>query len=269
MNSLTSNKINFVTKTIAAVAVMTAAICAGGAQAYDDPPNPFANLAQAQQQVTSYEKADPNGPINLHSTDVDYTVGRLTTVLALTPAQQTTVHQILDSQSKMVTDARSDKQMTRSDRSIRVAAIYRNSLSDLNGTLTTDQLMKSKIIQGEEMTDPDAARADKLFMFDARFASMPAAEAATQWGSSLNLTATQKLALLPTLEDESKSLDAIAADQTLSAEAGRIKSQEVMIATERKIDDQLTAEQKTHLESAMLLGQTPSSANPRTAPAAH
>lgn len=245
------------------VGVAAAAACGIAAQAQDDAPNPFANLNQAKQQVTSYEKSDPNGPINLESTDVDFTLGRLTTVLSLSPTQQTDVRGILTDQSRRVLQVEGDTKLDREARNLRTDAIFRDSQTRLAKTLTSDQLLKEKYIESQAQSDPDQARIDMLFIYDARFASMPTAMAATNWGTALNLDTTQQLALLPALKDEAQKLDALAADKSLATDQSRIRTQEIMISTERKIDAILTPEQKTRLQTAIILGTTPSSDNPR------
>lgn len=231
----------------------------------DGAPDPFHNLTAAQKQVTSFEKADPNGRIDLRSTDVDFTTGRLTTVLALTGSQQEATRTLLGDQNRLVTAARQDKMLTASAREIRIEAINRDAESRLNAQLTTDQLIKVKVIQGQGIVEPDEIRADKLFTFDSRFAALSPINAINGWASTLNLTAPQRLALIPVIENEIRCLDVLAGDKSLSADASRIRAQEAMITAEQKIDEQLTLAQKQYVEGSLLFGTAPTTTNPRAA----
>jgi hypothetical protein len=255
---------------LAGIVVLAAALSfATGARA-EDAPNPFMNLKQSQKQVTSFEKADPNGRIDFRSIDVDFTMGRASTLLALTPDQQTTVRTVLADQNKRVDAAEHDTSLTATARDNRIEAIYRDAETRIHSTLTTDQLLKAKVLEAQGIVDPDTIRMGKLYTFDSRLAALPVVEAVSQWGATLNLTATQRLALIPVVQAENRQLDAIATDKTLSPDDSRIRAQDVMVTTERKIDDLLTTPQKQYVQDALIFGYAPDGTNPRNSrPAAH
>jgi hypothetical protein len=249
----------FAGATVAAVALLS--LTCGACAAQDDAPNPFGNLDHAQQQVTSYEKENAAGPVDLHSIDVDYTVSRLTTALGLTPTEQTAVRKILSTQKDEIDAVEHSTGVNKSDR---MQAIYRDTNYGLVNALTPDQQIKIKFLEANEIKDPQDVRMEKLFEFDARFAALPVSDAATQWGTALNLDATQKLALLPILESEQRSLDSIATEKSLSANESRLRTQQVMIDTERKIDGVMTSDQQDHLTRSIAIGVMPSTSNPRS-----